>query len=176
MKDIIMTSTTFHSSIAILALVASASAFAGDRAEHFKEQAAPLTSQPAQGQRSSASSDPAGHVYGGMTRVTNNARPGQPGDGWKYFSDAAARRAVVISPQGDYFFSKGKGLMQVTGAGSRVGMTPVTNHAGPGQPGEGWKYFSDVSARRAVVIDPEGDYFLSKGKGLKQITGAGLAL
>ena len=120
MKGIIMNSTMFHSSIAILALVASTSAFAGERAKHSKDPAAPLTSQPAQGQRSSASSGPAGNVYGGMTPVTNNAHLGQPGDGWKYFSDIAARRAVVISPEGDYFFSKGKGLKQITGAGSTI--------------------------------------------------------
>ena len=36
-----------------------------------------------------------------------------PGHGWRYFSDPAARRAVVISPQGDYYFSRGKGLRWV---------------------------------------------------------------
>ena len=46
----------------------------------------------------------------GMRAVPNAAGPGQPGDGWRYFSDPAAHRAVAISPQGEYYFSRGKGL------------------------------------------------------------------
>ena len=46
----------------------------------------------------------------GMQAVPNTAGPDQPGHGWRYFSDPAASRAVVISPQGEYFFSRGKGL------------------------------------------------------------------
>jgi len=46
----------------------------------------------------------------GMQAVPNTAGPDQPGHGWRYFSDPAASRAVVISPQGEYFFGRGKGL------------------------------------------------------------------
>ena len=46
----------------------------------------------------------------GMQVVANNAAPDAPGYGWRYFSDPVARRAVVISPQGDYYYSRGKGL------------------------------------------------------------------
>ena len=34
-----------------------------------------------------------------------------------------------------------------------------------------WQYFSDPRALHAVVISPLGEYFLSVGDGLKQITG-----
>jgi hypothetical protein len=51
-----------------------------------------------------------------MQTVPVNARPGEPGDGWRYYSNAAAHTAVVISPQGEYFYSRGKGprLIAVT--------------------------------------------------------------
>ena len=49
----------------------------------------------------------------GMQAVPTTAGADQPGDGWRYFSDPAAERAVVISPQGEYFFSRGKGLRLV---------------------------------------------------------------
>lgn len=49
----------------------------------------------------------------GMQAVPTTAGPGQPGDGWLYFSHPAAHRAVVISPQGEYHLSRGKGLRWV---------------------------------------------------------------
>ena len=49
----------------------------------------------------------------GMQVVRTAARPGQPGHAWRYFSDPAAGRAVVISPQGEYYFNGGKGLSLV---------------------------------------------------------------
>ena len=48
-----------------------------------------------------------------MQVVANNAAPNTPGYGWRYFSDPIARRAVVISPQGDYYYSRGKGLQWI---------------------------------------------------------------
>lgn len=50
----------------------------------------------------------------GMQAVPTDAGPGQPGYGWLYFSNPAARRAVVISPEGEYFFNQGHGLRLVT--------------------------------------------------------------
>lgn len=50
---------------------------------------------------------------GGMQVVPTAAGPGQAGHGWQYFSDPAAHRAVVISPQGEYFLSRGKGMRLV---------------------------------------------------------------
>jgi len=52
----------------------------------------------------------------GMQAVPNNASPQDRAHGWRYFSDPMARRAVVISPQGDYYLSQGKGLRWVAGA------------------------------------------------------------
>lgn len=49
----------------------------------------------------------------GMQEVPTTAGAGQAGDGWRYFSDPRAHRAVVISPQGEYFFSRGQGLRLV---------------------------------------------------------------
>lgn len=46
----------------------------------------------------------------GMQAVPTGAGAGEPGHGWRYFSDPAACRAVVISPQGEYYYSRGEGL------------------------------------------------------------------
>lgn len=54
----------------------------------------------------------------GMHAVSNQAQAGDPSYGWRYFADPAARRAVVISPQGDYYYSRGKGLYWITRAAS----------------------------------------------------------
>lgn len=47
-----------------------------------------------------------------------------------------------------------------------LAMQEVANGAAQNEPGYGWRYFTDVGAQRAIVISPEGDYFLSRGKGL----------
>ncbi len=52
----------------------------------------------------------------GMQPVSNLARSGARAHGWRYFSDPATYRAVVISPQGDYYLSGGQGLRWVAGA------------------------------------------------------------
>ena len=49
------------------------------------------------------------------------------------------------------------------------GMQVVPTTAGAGQAGEGWRYFSDPAAHRAVVISPQGEYFLSRGKGMRLV-------
>jgi hypothetical protein len=56
-------------------------------------------------------------IDSGMQAVSNDTTIGQPGYGWRYFVDA--RRAVAISPSGDYFYSDGKGptlVFKATGA------------------------------------------------------------
>lgn len=114
-----------------------------------------------------------------MQTVPNTASTGEPGEGWRYFSDPGAHRAVVIGPQGEYFYSRGKGLRQVLPvqgeAADRAdagGMQAVTHAAAAGEPGNGWRYFSDASEGRAVVISPLGDYYLSRGKGLRWVATA----
>lgn len=56
-----------------------------------------------------------------------------------------------------------------------TGMQPVPTSAGLGQAGEGWRYYADPQAHRAVVISPQGDYFLGRGKGMRlvAVTGSG---
>ena len=51
-----------------------------------------------------------GFLDQGMQVVPHGAAAGALGHGWRYFSDPAARHAVVISPQEDYYYSRGKGL------------------------------------------------------------------
>lgn len=46
----------------------------------------------------------------GMQTVVHDATADAPAHGWRYFSDPSTPRAVVISPQGDYYYSRGKGL------------------------------------------------------------------
>ena len=50
------------------------------------------------------------HPGSAMRVVTVAANAGEPGHGWRYFSDARRARAVVISPGGDYYYSHGEGL------------------------------------------------------------------
>lgn len=45
-----------------------------------------------------------------MQVIEHDTAPHAPAYGWRYFSDQKARRAVAISPQGDYYYSCGKGL------------------------------------------------------------------
>lgn len=54
----------------------------------------------------------------GMQAVAVSPAAGEPGHGWQYFSDARKARAVVISPNGDYYYSRGKGLRLVYKAGT----------------------------------------------------------
>lgn len=56
----------------------------------------------------------------GMQAVANPAAEGTRAHGWRYFSDPQTRRAIVISPQGDYYLSRGKGLRWVAGTPSAV--------------------------------------------------------
>ena len=97
-----MRTTTLLATIAVLGTALSAPVLAGD---HHKRERRQHISAPAQ----------TGYDHG-MQVVANDAGPGQPGHGWQYFSDANAQRAVVISPQGDYYLSQGRGLHWVAAA------------------------------------------------------------
>ena len=52
----------------------------------------------------------------GLQGIFNPAAADQPGHGWRHYRDADAYRAVVISPQGDYYFSDGDNLRWVAQA------------------------------------------------------------
>jgi hypothetical protein len=54
-----------------------------------------------------------GHAASGIQAVAVSPAAGEPGHGWQYFSDARRARAVVISPSGDYYYSRGHGLQLV---------------------------------------------------------------
>jgi len=49
----------------------------------------------------------------GMQAVAVAPQAGEPGHGWQYFRDARGGWAVVISPNGEYYYSRGKGLALV---------------------------------------------------------------
>lgn len=89
-----MNPTLLRHSLGVLALVASAAAIAHTRDRHV--------------------ADP-DHPRHTMLAVPVAAGPGEPGHGWRYFAAADGRRAVVISPDGAYFLSRGDGLRRVTG-------------------------------------------------------------
>lgn len=57
-------------------------------------------------------------------------------------------------------------------SGFDYGMQPVSNPAGADERAHGWRYFSDPATYRAVVISPQGDYYLSLGQGLRWVAGA----
>ena len=75
----------------------------------------------------------------GMREIVNLASEGEPAYGWRYFSDPAARRAVVISPQGDYYLSRGKGPHRVALGSTAVwpSPSPRISAAVPDPPGRG---------------------------------------
>lgn len=94
-----MPSTSLIASIALLAAAVSSPLMAGDRKHDPRSDR-----QHASDQRAADWFDR------GMQTVRHDAAPDTPGYGWRYFTDEGARRAVVISPQGDYYYSSGKGL------------------------------------------------------------------
>ena len=47
--------------------------------------------------------------------VPNTSAPGDAAYRWQYFSDPRAMYAVMISPLGEYFLSRGDGPKQITG-------------------------------------------------------------
>ncbi len=57
--------------------------------------------------------------------VPNASLPDQASYGWQYFSNPRAKYAVVISPSGEYFLSRGDGPRQITGPAGQVTMTPL---------------------------------------------------
>lgn len=143
-----MTSIHKLSAITIaLAAVASAPALADERA-HRREGAQPLAAQQdGQGHQRRADhrhesrhehrdeharKHPHKHAHGHAAAhgdaagaaeldvVDNAAAAGERAYGWRYFSDPTAQRAVVISPEGDYYYSQGKGLRWVAGTPTGV--------------------------------------------------------
>ena len=94
-----MQSTRLLASLALLTAAISTPLLAGDHQHHRKHDRQPATDM----RRTD------GHNQG-MQAVAHTATSGAPGYGWRYFSSPAASRALVISPQGDYYYSSGTGL------------------------------------------------------------------
>ena len=97
-----MQPTALLASIALMAAAISTPLLAGDR-EHEQRHDRQQTTE----KRASDGSNGFDH---GMQTVVHEAAADAPGYGWRYFTDPAVSRAVVISPQGDYYYSRGKGL------------------------------------------------------------------
>lgn len=119
-----MKSTVLFASIALV--VASAAVMASDRdhdEDHDRERrsrasSTPATTAPASRTTPALQPAPALHSGTAMRPVFNRAGSGDQAHGWRYYSDPAAVRAVVISPQGDYYLNSGEGLRKMTRAGA----------------------------------------------------------
>ncbi len=94
-----MQSTTLLASIALLTAAISSPLLAGDHQRHRKHDRQAATDV--------RTTD--GHNQG-MQAVVHSATSDAPGYGWRYFTDPAVSRALVISPTGDYYYSSGTGL------------------------------------------------------------------
>ena len=121
-----MNSTPILASLALLTAVASTSSLASGHEQPGRDSAATSVLRNSHeradrhddGDRASDRERSARTRHGdgfdsGMQAASTAAGPGEPGYAWRYFSDPAAGRAVVISPQGEYFVSRGKGLTLV---------------------------------------------------------------
>jgi hypothetical protein len=81
--------------------------------------AATMMGMPSHADESRKEAADSHRIDSGMQVVSNDARPGQLGYGWRYFVDARDGSAVAISPGGDYFYSDEKGpslVFEATGA------------------------------------------------------------
>jgi hypothetical protein len=101
-KEITMKSSAAFVALAMLAVTTSTPVFAGHSGH----------ASPCDHQNTTNAPAADGFDYG-MQEVLNTATPESPAHGWRYFSDPKALRAVVISPQGDYYFSQGNGLQWI---------------------------------------------------------------
>lgn len=106
-----MKSTLLLASIGLLAAAASATALGADSAAaQSSASASARCTNEAQARRDERSDDACAR---GMQTVSHAAGPGDAAYGWRYFTDPAEHRAVVISPQGEYYLSRGKDLSLV---------------------------------------------------------------
>jgi len=104
-----MKSTTLLACTLVLATLGSSPLLARDRSDdHAKRPHATAQTQQQQ---------PGGFDHD-MQAVAHTAADGEPGWGWHYFCDPVHARAVVISPDGQYYLSRGKGLRWVAGVQS----------------------------------------------------------
>lgn len=158
-----MQAATTLASIGIAAALLSTTALAGDHSDRTQRHASRT-------ERVEALNAP-------WEAIANPAEEGSPGHGWQYFFNPLAARSVVISPDGHYYLSHGKGLRWVAAAQPAAEMATapwqaIANPAQIGMSGFGWQYYHDPIALRAVVISPDGHYYLSQGEGLHWVAAA----
>lgn len=131
--------TSNHLLAAIAAAAALASGAASARHEHVEADAAGMRAardacvSEARADRCAGLERHAGDRHRDraglvLQAVPNASLPDQASYGWRYFSDARAATAVMISPAGEYFLSRGDGPKQITGlAGGALNARPEAN-------------------------------------------------
>lgn len=103
--------TPWRAAIALLAVAITSPVWAGAGQSEREPQRDQSQERYERYQRASAAAQRGAEGFDySMQVVGHDAAPAAPGYGWRYFSDTSADRAVVISPQGDYYYSRGKGL------------------------------------------------------------------
>jgi hypothetical protein len=108
LKEIVMQVATTLASIGIAAALLGSAALAGDHSDRTQRHAS-------RAERIEALNAP-------WQAIANPAEAGMPGHGWQYFFNPQAARAVVISPDGHYYLSRGKGLRWIAAAQKPVRM------------------------------------------------------
>lgn len=111
-----MQATPLLLSLGLLGALVASPALATERDHGHHDRHDHHGHQRSHGEHRAAQAGPEDEAGQGMRELPNAAAQGEPSHGWQYFSDPAARRAVVISPQGDYYLSRGKGLRWVAAA------------------------------------------------------------
>ncbi len=116
-----MTSNLLLTAIAAAAVLAGGSALAGqDRAPIDKTSQRAMQDDHRAERRHHDRDRHEARASNALQAVPNASLPDQPSYGWQYFSDQRARVAVVISPAGEYFLSRGDGPRQITGPGGNA--------------------------------------------------------
>lgn len=124
-----MTSNHLLTAIATVAVLAGAPAWAGDQMSNDQTGRQAVQDE----YRADAGSDRRTErkhrdhdrhsARAALQVVPNSSLPDQPSYGWQYYSNSRAKVAVVISPAGEYFLSRGDGPRQITGPAGEALMT-----------------------------------------------------
>ncbi len=120
-----MTSNLMFSAIAAAAVLAGGSALAGQDRAPIDQTSQRAVQDDHRAERKHHDRDrQEARVSSALQVVPNASLPDQPSYGWQYFSDQQAKVAVVISPTGEYFLSRGDGPRQITGPAGNALATP----------------------------------------------------
>ncbi len=120
-----MTSNLMFTAIAAAAVLAGGSALAGQDRAPIDQTSQRAVQDDHRAERKHHDRDrQEARVSSALQVVPNASLPDQPSYGWQYFSDQQAKVAVVISPTGEYFLSRGDGPRQITGPAGNALATP----------------------------------------------------